>query len=59
MEVIESWKVTLDWIVRILSFVQSRVLLEREALCEMVGQRLFGKPDALPSNLTLNSTPWD
>ena len=59
MEVIESWKVTLDWIVRILSFVQSRVLLEREALCEMVGQRLFGKPDALPSNLKLNSTPWD
>jgi centromere/kinetochore protein ZW10 len=55
MEVIESWKVTLDWIVRTLSFVQSRVLLEREALCEMVGQRLFGKPDALPSNLKLDA----
>jgi hypothetical protein len=52
---VESWKTTLDFVQRILDFVDQRILLERESPRNMVGQRLFGKPNALPSSLMLDA----
>eukprot|EP00536_Pseudo-nitzschia_multiseries_P012841 jgi/Psemu1/244885/estExt_Genewise1.C_5110018 len=54
-EVVNSWKNMLDALQRILVFVQSKVLLERQALCSMVGKRLFGTPDAMPSLMNLSA----
>lgn len=48
------WKDTLQVLQKILVFVQSKILLERERPCELVGTKLFGKPTALPSQLNLN-----
>jgi len=53
--VVNSWKNVLDVVQRILVFVQSKVLLEREALCSMVGKRLFGTPNAMPSLMNLSA----
>lgn len=36
---------------RILTFVQSKMLLERESLCRLVGTQLFGQPNAAPNSL--------
>jgi hypothetical protein len=52
---IAAWKNTLQLLDRILSFVQSKVLLERPKLCELVGTKLFGRPHALPSALKLEA----
>ena len=52
---IEAWKITLALVEQILTYFQTKVLLERESLCLLVGQRLFGKPDALPSSLRLEA----
>jgi hypothetical protein len=49
------WKDTLKVLQQILVFVQSRVLLERPRLCELVGTKLCGKPTALPSQLHLSA----
>jgi len=54
-EVVNSWNNMLDVLQRILVFVQSKVLLERQPLCSMVGKRLFGTPDAMPSLMNLSA----
>ena len=54
-QAVESWKHTLDFVRQILAFVYERILLKRKPLCDMMGHRLFGKPDALPSNLSLDA----
>ena len=54
-QIVESWKPALDFVQQILQFVYERVLLQRKPLCDMMGHRLFGKPDALPSNLSLEA----
>ena len=54
-ELMEAWKVALEFLTTVLTFFQKRVLLEKESLSRMVGNRLFGKPEALPSNLQLEA----
>lgn len=54
-----AWKDTFNLIQSILSFVQSRILLGKERLCQLVGNKLFGKPDALPSHLHLDALGLD
>jgi hypothetical protein len=44
---------------RILVFVQSKVLLERDVLCELVGNQLFVQPNAIPSSLNLTELGLD
>ena len=51
--VVNSWKNILDVFRRILTFVRVKVFLERETLCSIVGNRLFGTPDAMPSIMNL------
>lgn len=51
--VVNSWKNILDVFRRILTFVRVKVFLEREPLCSIVGNRLFGTPDAMPSIMNL------
>jgi centromere/kinetochore protein ZW10 len=51
--VVNSWKNILDVFRRILTFVKVKVFLERETLCAIVGKRLFGTPDAMPSIMNL------
>jgi len=43
-EPIVAWKNLLDVLQKILTFVQTKILLERESLCRLVGARLFGRP---------------
>lgn len=50
-----AWKNILTVLKRILAFVQSKVLLERDELCKIVGTKLFGKPNAMPSALNLSA----
>jgi hypothetical protein len=52
---IDVWKDTLELLQGILVFLQSKILLERPKLCKLVGDQLFGKPNALPSNLNLQA----
>ena len=40
---------------RILVFIQSKVLLERETLCNLLGNRLFGTPNAMPGLMHLSA----
>lgn len=47
------WKDTFEFMQRILCFTAEHVLLKRDTLCAMVGRRLFGKPQAIPSALNL------
>ena len=56
---IAAWKDTLSVLQAILSFVQSKILLKRSNLCQVVGNRLFGKPNALPSALNLHALRLD
>jgi centromere/kinetochore protein ZW10 len=56
---IAAWKDTLGVLQRILHFVQTKLLLERPALRQLVGNRLFGKPTALPSQLNLQALGLD
>jgi len=53
--VLENWKQTLLFIQRIMEFVFDHVLLKNDDLCKLVGDQLFGKPSALPSNLNLEA----
>jgi hypothetical protein len=50
-----AWRNILTLVQRILAFVQSKVLLERDELCTIVGTKLFGKPNAMPSALNLSA----
>jgi len=42
-DTIVAWKNLLDVLQKILTFVQTKILLERESLCRLVGSRLFGR----------------
>jgi hypothetical protein len=53
--VINSWKNILGVFQKILHFVESKVFLERETLCNLVGNRLFGTPDAMPGLMNLSA----
>ncbi|KAG7342388.1 centromere/kinetochore Zw10-domain containing protein [Nitzschia inconspicua] len=48
-----TFKNMLTTMQQILVFVQTKVLLERDVLCELVGTQLFGRPNAMPSSLNL------
>mmetsp|Transcript_25321 Transcript_25321/g.51913 ORF Transcript_25321/g.51913 Transcript_25321/m.51913 type:complete len:930 (+) Transcript_25321:100-2889(+) len=47
--VVNSWKNILKVYEDILTFVLKNVLWERENLCSILGNRLFGTPNAMPS----------
>jgi centromere/kinetochore protein ZW10 len=51
---VNNWKNMLDVMQKVLVFVQSKVLLERESLCTLVGKKLFGRPTALSGAPHLN-----
>jgi len=53
--VINSWSNILKVLQRILVFVQSKVFLERETLCNLVGNQLFGTPNAMPGLMNLSA----
>ena len=53
--VIRSWRNILSVLQRILVFIQSKVLLERETLCNLLGNRLFGTPNAMPGLMHLSA----
>lgn len=53
--VINSWKNILYVLQKILHFIESKVFLERETLCNLVGKRLFGTPDAMPGLMNLSA----
>jgi ribosomal protein L14 len=50
---VETFKNMLNVMQQILVFVQTKVLLERDVLCKLVGNQLFGQPNAMPSALNL------
>jgi centromere/kinetochore protein ZW10 len=50
-----AWKETIAFVHHVVTFVAVRVLLQRDSLCKVVGDRLFGKPGALPSALNLDA----
>lgn len=50
---VRSWKESLLFLQTILVFVADNILLGRAGLCELVGNRLLGRPSALPSALRL------
>jgi hypothetical protein len=50
-----AWKETIAFVHHVVTFVAVRVLLQRDPLCKVVGDRLFGKPGALPSALNLDA----
>jgi len=52
---IVACKEIIEFIQRIVVFVSDRVLLGRPSLCQWVGKRLFGKPEALPIALNLDT----
>eukprot|EP00934_Nitzschia_sp_Nitz4_P002006 Nitzschia sp. Nitz4//scaffold276_size25055//5207//7666//NITZ4_008338-RA/size25055-processed-gene-0.10-mRNA-1//-1//CDS//3329545316//2006//frame0 len=56
---VEVWAGTFELLGRILSFVHEHILLGDTKLSQMVGERLFGKPDALPSSLHLTALGLD
>lgn len=51
--ILENWKQALNFCHRTMEFVHLHVLMERESLCNQVGNQLFGKPSAMPSTLNL------
>jgi len=53
--VVNSWKNILDVFQRILTFIRVKVFLERKAICSIVGNRLFGTPNAMPSIMNLSA----
>ena len=53
--VVNSWKNIIDVFRRILNFVRVKVFLEKEAICSIVGKRLFGTPGAMPSVMNLSA----
>lgn len=53
--VLENWKQALKFFQRTMQFVFEHILLEDPDLCQQVGNQLFGKPNALPSNLNLEA----
>ena len=53
--VLENWKQALKFFQRTMQFVFEHILLGDPALCQQVGNQLFGKPNALPSNLNLEA----
>jgi centromere/kinetochore protein ZW10 len=52
---IAAWKETFAFLQRILAFIEEHMLLQRTNLTQLVGKRLFGKPDALPTSLSLEA----
>eukprot|EP00751_Fragilariopsis_kerguelensis_P050991 CAMPEP_0171050330 /NCGR_PEP_ID=MMETSP0736-20130129/52319_1 /TAXON_ID=186038 /ORGANISM="Fragilariopsis kerguelensis, Strain L26-C5" /LENGTH=300 /DNA_ID=CAMNT_0011503047 /DNA_START=381 /DNA_END=1280 /DNA_ORIENTATION=- len=42
-------------VMEVLVFVQSKVFLERETLCNLVGNQLFGTPNAMPGLMNLSA----
>jgi centromere/kinetochore protein ZW10 len=50
-----AWKEMIEFVHRVVAFVAQRVLLKRPFLCQLLGDMLFGKPDALPSALNLDA----
>jgi centromere/kinetochore protein ZW10 len=54
-ETVNSWSNILNVFRRILTFVRVKVFLERDTLCSIVGKRLFGTPDAMPSLMNLSA----
>ena len=53
--VVNSWRNILNIFRRILTFVRAKVFLERDAICSIVGKRLFGIPGAMPSVMNLSA----
>ncbi len=51
--VVNSWKNILEVFLRILTFIRVKVFLERDEICSVVGTRLFGTPNAMPSIINL------
>lgn len=49
-----AWKETFELLETVLTFVADRVLLGRNAPCDLVGNRLLGRPNAAPSALNLS-----
>jgi hypothetical protein len=49
-DVVISWGQTFAFVQRVMSFVEQRVLLQREDLCQYVGKRLFGARTDRPGN---------
>ena len=56
---IELWKDTMTLLQQILEFVSSKILLGRPSLCQIVGDRLLGKPNSLPTQLNLQALGLD
>ena len=52
---IEAWKETFKILTEILVFAQSKILMNRQKPSKLLGDYLFGDPEALPSNLNLHA----
>ena len=54
-EYIHQWKSIVQFYSRVLVFVQKHVLLERQSLCRIMGQRLFGRSGPVVHGLDLKN----
>lgn len=52
---LQRWTSTMTFFSSVLSFVQKHILLEREPLCRIMGNRLFGKPGPLVHGLDMSA----
>ena len=52
---LSNWKDNIDLFQRVLSFTANHVLLNRTSVCQFVGKRLFGKPEATADSMSLEA----